>query len=1023
MNAALYSINHKVISWMVVILMVAGGIIAFNGLGQLEQPEFTIKSALIITPYPGASTEQVEEEVTLPLEDALQQMSQLKHVTSINSAGLSQIEVEMKDQYDKQSLPQVWDELRRKVNDSLGELPPGAAQPIVIDDFSDVYGYFVSITGEGYSYRELDNYSNLVRRELVTTPGVKKISVVGMPEEQVVVEISQQKLTALGLEPDYIYSLLQTQNVVSNAGKMLVGDLRVRIHPTGELSDISELKNLLVSPPSSSKLIYLGDIANIYRANSETPDALYHFNGAKALSMGISYSSGVNVVDVSKIVSAKIAELQSEMPIGMNIDVIYDQGNIVESAVSNFLINFAESVAIVIIVLLLFMGLKSGLLIGGVLVITILGTFIVMNVLNIQLQNISLGALIIALGMLVDNAIVVTEGIIIGIKRGQSRTQAAAGIVKQTQWPLLGATVIAIMAFAPIGLSSDATGEFCSSLFKVLLISLSISWITAITLTPFFCHLLFKDGDTSEAEQDPYSGTIFNIYRAILHTAMRRRVVSLIVVLLMLGSAVFGMSKVKNVFFPASTTPIFMADIWLPEGTDILATEAFVSQIEQDLFDSDSRQQHGISNVTSVVGQGAQRFALTYQPEKSYAAYAQLIIEMKDLDSLAVYAPWLEQTLRERYSDAEYRVKLIENGPSPAAKIEARFYGDDPVVLRSLAEQAEAIFHAQPAADNIRHTWRNQQLLVRPQMDLVRAREIGISKQDLDATLLRNFNGQQIGVYRDGSHLLPIVARAPEAERKNADSVNELQVWSSKYQSFVPIEQLVSSVTSQWEDPLLLRRDRKRLITVLADPALTGDETADSLLRKVRPAIEAIALPNGYFLEWGGEFETSSEAQQGIAGSIPMGYLAMFLLTVLLFNSIRQPLVIWATVPLAIIGVSFGLLALDAPMSFMAILGMLSLSGMIIKNSIVLVDQINLELSEGKAAFAAVYHSAVSRVRPVGMAALTTMLGMIPLLADPFFKSMAVTIVFGLGFATLLTLVILPVIYTLVFRIKIPAKF
>ena len=291
-----------------------------------------------------------------------------------------------------------------------------------------------------------------------------------------------------------------------------------------------------------------------------------------------------------------------------------------------------------------------------------------MNVLNIQLQNISLGALIIALGMLVDNAIVVTEGIIIGIKRGQSRTQAAAGVVKQTQWPLLGATVIAIMAFAPIGLSSDATGEFCSSLFKVLLISLSISWFTAITITPFFCYLLFKDGDTSEAEQDPYSGTIFNIYRAILHTAMRHRLISLVLVLLMLFSAVFGMSKVKNVFFPASTTPIFMADIWLPEGTDILATEAFVSQIEQDLFDPSSKQQHGIAKVTSVIGQGAQRFALTYQPEKAYAAYAQLIIEMQDLDSLAVYAPWLEQTLRERYSDAEYRVKLIENGPSPAAQ-------------------------------------------------------------------------------------------------------------------------------------------------------------------------------------------------------------------------------------------------------------------------------------------------------------------------------------------------------------------
>ncbi|WP_432467236.1 efflux RND transporter permease subunit [Agarivorans sp. Z349TD_8] len=1022
MNAALYSINHKVISWMVVVLMLVGGVISFTGLGQLEQPEFTIKTALVITNYPGASAEQVEEEVTLPLEDALQQMSQIKHVSSINSAGLSQIEVEMNDHYDKNSLPQVWDELRRKISDTQGKMPPGVGSPLIIDDFSDVYGYLLNITGEGYSYRDLDNYSNLLRRELVLSPGVKKVSVVGVPQEQVVVEISQQKLSALGLEPDYIYGLLQTQNVVSNAGEMLIDNNRVRIHPTGELADISEMKNILVSPPSSDNLIYLGDIANIYRATTETPSQLYHDNGEKALSMGISYSSGVNVVDISKSMNAKLESLKSEMPIGMKINVIYDQGKIVDKAVSGFIVNLAQSVGIVIIVLLVFMGLRSGILMGAVLVITILGTFIVMNVMHIQLQNISLGALIIALGMLVDNAIVVTEGVIIGIKKGLSRTEAAAAIVKQTQWPLLGATVIAIMAFAPIGLSSDATGEFCASLFQVLLISLSISWVMAITITPFFCYLLFKDGDQDSAEQEPYSGLIFNVYRRILNAAMHNRIISILLVLAMLGAAVVGMSKVKNVFFPASTTPIFMVDIWMPEGTDILGTEKFVSGIEQDLSKDKAKtsDQRGIVNITSVIGQGAQRYALTYQPEKGYAAYAQLIVEMQDLQSLSAYLPWLQHKLREDYPEAKYRVKLIENGPSPAAKIEARFYGDDPVVLRQLAEQAVIIFQNEPSADNIRNTWRNQQLLVRPQMDLARSREIGISKQDLDAALLRNFDSQNIGTYRDGSHLLPIVARAPAAERKNANSLNELQVWSSKYQSFVPITQLVSSFDSEWEDPIIMRRDRKRLITILADPAIGSGQTADSLLRKVRDKVEAIPLPDGYKLEWGGEFETSSEAQQGIAGSIPMGYLAMFLLTVLLFNSIKQPLIIWLTVPLAVIGVAFGLLALDAPLSFMAILGMLSLSGMIIKNSIVLVDQINLELEEGQSPYEAVYHSSVSRVRPVGMAALTTMLGMIPLLSDPFFQSMAVTIVFGLGFATVLTLVVLPVIYTLIYRIKVP---
>ncbi|MBF4333330.1 efflux RND transporter permease subunit, partial [Vibrio anguillarum] len=368
--------------------------------------------------------------------------------------------------------------------------------------------------------------------------------------------------------------------------KMLVGDYRIRIHPTGELADITEMKHILVSPAGSDKLIYLGDIAKIYRTTTEAPSEIYHSNGEKALSVGISYSSGVNVVDISRAISQHIGSLSAEIPVGMQLNVIYDQGAIVDKAVSGFIINLAQSVAIVILVLLVFMGLKSGVLMGAVLTITILGTFIVMNVFGIQLQNVSLGALIIALGMLVDNAIVVTEGIIIGIRKGLSRKEAASRIVKQSQGPLLGATIIAIMAFAPIGLSSDATGEFCASLFQVLLISLSISWVTAITITPFFCYLLFKDGDKSNAETNPYNGVIFTLYDKILSSAMRYRLLSLIIVVIMLIATVIGMTKVKNVFFPASTTPIFMVDIWMPEGTDILGTETLVNRIEHDLLNT-----------------------------------------------------------------------------------------------------------------------------------------------------------------------------------------------------------------------------------------------------------------------------------------------------------------------------------------------------------------------------------------------------------------------------------------------------
>lgn len=1017
MNIAHYSINHKVISWMFILLMLIGGSISFTGLGQLEFPEFTIKNALVITPYPGASPEQVEEEVTLRLEDAIQQMSQIKHITSINSAGLSQIEVEMKEQYDAKALPQIWDELRRKVNDAVADLPPGAASPQVIDDFSDVFGILMNITGEGYSYRELENYANFLRRELVMIDGVKKVSVVGAPQEQVVVEISQQKLAALGLDQNYIYQQIKNQNVVSNAGAIRVGQGRIRINPTGEFANVSEMQRLLVSPPGSKDMVHLGDIANVYKTETETPKLIYHNMGNNALSLGISFTSGVNVVDISKAIAAQISELQSKLPLGMSLNTVYDQGAMVDKSVTGFLLNLAEAIAIVILVLLVFMGVRSGLLMGVVLLLTILGTFIVMKVLNIQLQIISLGALIIALGMLVDNAIVVTEGILIGLKRGQTRYQAAGDIVKQTQWPLLGATIVAILAFAPIGLSDNATGEFCLSLFQVLFISLFLSWITAITITPFFCHLLFKDGEVSDSEEDLYKGAFFTAYRTILSLAMRFRLLSLALVIAMLVAAIIGMGHVKNVFFPASSTPIFLVDIWMPEGTDIRATESFVSQVEDKIISHDKEVGVGLKNITSVIGQGAQRYVLPYAPEKGYNAYAQLLIEMNDLQSLSAGVPELTKQLRDNYPEAQFRVKLMENGPAPAAKIEARFYGDDPIVLRKLASQAEQIMIAEPSAENVRHNWRNQVNVIRPQVNNAQAKKVGISKQDLDTAMLVNFSGMPVGTYREQSHLLPIVARAPEQERLDADSLLKLQVWSAENSAFVPVTQIVSSFASEWENPIIMRRDRKRVLAVFADPLLGSDETADSVLRKLRPKVEAIALPAGYKLEWGGEFETSSEAQAGIASSLPMGYLAMFLITVVLFNSVRQPLVIWFNVPLAIIGIASGLLIFDAPFSFMAILGLLSLSGMVVKNGIVLIDQIRVELNEGKAPYDAVFESSVSRVRPVCMAAITTMLGMIPLLFDPFFKSMAVTIIFGLGFATLLTLIVLPVTYVLIFRI------
>ncbi|KJZ03715.1 efflux RND transporter permease subunit [Pseudoalteromonas piscicida] len=1019
MSLAKWSIENKVISWMFALLLLIAGAVSYLGLGQLEDPEFTLKKAMVVTMYPGASPQQVEEEVTFPIENAIQSLPYVDYVTSISSPGKSQITVEMKSKYRKKDLQQIWDELRRKVNDLSPKLPPGVRPPSVIDDFADVYGELYAITGEGYSYDELKDYVDFLKRELVLVEGVSKVTVAGEQQAQVIVEISTQKLSQLGIAPSYIFSLLQAQNTVSNAGKIRVGDESIRLHPTGEFTDVAELEGLLISKPGAKELIYLGDVAKVTREYAEVPNHITRFDQKRALLVGVSFTSGVNVVEVGKEIEHHLQQLEYQRPYGITINTVYNQPTEVETSVDGFIVSLLEAVAIVIIVLLIFMGVKSGILIGGILLITVLGTFIFMKIFAIDLQRISLGALIIALGMLVDNAIVVTEGILINIKRGQSKVKAAVNIVEQTKWPLLGATVIGITAFAPIGLSSDASGEFAGSLFWVLLISLLLSWVTAITLTPFFANMMFKgpkekSSDTSE-EDDPYKGVIFTVYKSMLTFCLKNRAITIISMVLLLVAAVVGFKSVKQSFFPASNTPMFYVDYWHYQGADIRSTAQNVEKIESFLLADPM-----VNEVTATIGQGAPRFMLTYSPEKQYDAYGQLIVRVKDREAVVAMIAKLRDYELENELDGRLKIKRMEIGPSTDAKIEARFSGPDPVVLRQLAEEAKGIISQDDKAFNIRDNWRQRTKLIRPQFNELKARRLGISKSDLDQLLLTSVSGNKVGLYRDGTQLLPIIARSPEEERLNVENLGDLQIFSPVLSVYVPVSQIVDDFSVTWEDSLIMRRDRKRTITVMADHDVIGDETPAKLFARVKADIEAIELPQGYEMQWGGEYESSSKAKKAIFGSLPIGYLAMFMITVLLFNSVKKPLVIWSTVPLAIIGVTAGLVLLQAPFSFMALLGLLSLSGMLIKNGIVLMDQINIEIDSGKSPYQAVFDSGVSRVRPVSMAAITTILGMIPLLFDVFFQSMAVTIMFGLGFATILTLIVLPVLHCLYFGIEQP---
>ncbi|EJE4693561.1 TPA: multidrug efflux RND transporter permease subunit VmeV [Vibrio parahaemolyticus] len=1015
MNIAEYSIKNKVISWLFIVILAIGGVTSFLELGRLEDPAFTIKDAMIVATYPGATSKEVEEELTYPLEKEIRKLPYIDRITSTSSNGMSQIMVSMKMDYGPDELPQIWDEMRRKINDLQPTLPQGVQSLQIVDDFGDVYGVMLMLTGDDYDYVELKRYADHLRREIELVDGVGKVDIAGDQQEMLFVEISLDRLASLNLDMNVVSGLLNQQNNVVSAGEVMVNGESLVIRPSGTLNTVQALENLIIHGRDTGNLIRLKDVATITRGIQEKPGNMILFNGKKAINIGISFASGVNVVEVGERLNAELSSLESIKPAGLDMSYFYNQAQEVDDSVKAFVISLAEAVAIVIIVLLFTMGLRSGVIIGVVLLLTVFGTFILMNYNNIELHRISLGALIIALGMLVDNAIVVVEGILVGLKKGRTKVQAAVDIVKQTQWPLLGATVIAITAFAPIGLSQDATGEFMGSLFWVLCFSLFLSWVTAITLTPFLADLLLKEEekDTNGEDEDPYKGWLFVVFGALLKFSLRFRWMTVAAMVALLVGAVIAFGNVKQQFFPPSNTPMFYVDMWMPEGTDIRQTIKQAEKVESYI-----RQQDDIDFVSVSIGQGLQRFALTYQPEKSYEAYAQFQVRTTDRDNMFKLLHKLDDNLAKTFDEPTFQFKLMEFGPSPASKIEARITGPDPKVLRELAVQVEDILHTDPGARNIRHDWRERTKELVPVFNESKARRLGISKEDLSSTLQMAFGGSTFGVLRDGTHTLPIMMRLPEAERVDFESLQNVKIWSPSLQTYIPVDQIIDGVELDWSEPLIQRRDRKRTLTVLADHDVLSDDTAASLFARVQPKVMALHIPEGYEITWGGEYESSKDAQEGLFGSLPMGYLLMFIITILLFNSIKKPLVIWFTVPLSIIGVAFGLLTTNMPFSFTAFLGLLSLSGMILKNGIVLLDQINLELESGKDPYLAIVDSAISRVRPVSMAALTTILGMIPLVFDAFFGSMAITIMAGLGFATVLTLIVVPVMFAILFRIK-----
>ncbi|WP_321448248.1 efflux RND transporter permease subunit [uncultured Cohaesibacter sp.] len=1005
LSIARASIDKALLTWILILGCLIGGFWGFVSMGRLEDPAFSIKTAVVITQYPGASAEDVSREVSEPLESAIQQMSEIDYITSSNSPGLSRITVNIRMEFGPDALPQIWDKLRHRVSDAVGDLPDGARAPQVNDGFGDVYGIFMAVTTPGFSDSEIHDLASYLRRNLLAVDGVASVELDGLPDEVIYVEPNQAILNNLALSPSSIMQAISTANPVNKTGALHEQGQITRLAAPKGSSSVEQIGNLTIG--ASGKLISIHDFASVSRATNDNPNRLVRFDGERAFTLGISGREDLNIVDIGHRVDSRLEALMQDIPYGVEFHPIYQQHLVVEQASDNFLINLALSISIVITILGLFMGWRAAIVVGSTLLLTVVGTLFFMAWFGIEMQRISLGALIIAMGMLVDNAIVIAEGMQSEMRMGKTSRDAVGNVASKTQIPLLGATVIAIMAFAGIGLSSDATGEFLFSLFAVIAISLLLSWVLAVTVTPLLGHYLFRSG--KNGGQDPYDGLIFRAYGSLLNGALQLRwfVVGGLILLTAICYAGFG--QVKQEFFPPSNTPLFFVHYKLPQGTDIKKTSA-----DMHILESWLSQREDVVSTATFIGRGASRFMLTYQAEESLKSYGHLIIRARSLEDIPSLREDLTTFAESTLPDGLFRTERLAFGPGGGTPIQGRFSGPDPKKLRQLADEAKArMLAASDRVANVRQDWYEQELVLRPDYVEDQALIAGVSRGDISNMLQMATEGLTAGIYREGDRRIPIMLRTSATTERQSSYLMDQPVFAQSAGRYIPISGVVEGLSPEIENTHIQRRDRVYTLTVLS--GVVDGTNAASVLEEVRPAIEAMKLPSGYHFEWGGEYETQSQAQESLALKLPVTLVVMIVISILLFGKLRQPLIIWLLVPMAVNGVAIGLLATGIPFSFTALLGLLSLSGMLIKNGIVLVEEIDLVRQEGLALNKAIVRASTTRVRPVLLAAVTTILGMLPLLWDAFFASMAVTIMGGLGFATILTLIAAPVFYRLFF--------
>ena len=1015
MDLTRLAIDNDRVTAVLLLMVLVGGVTAFFGLPRDEDPGFTIRVAQVVTRFPGASPVRVEQLVTDKIEKAIQEMPELDFVTSESATGISIIRVNLKEEYT--DLRPIWDDLRRKVEGVIPDLPPDSVTPVVNDEFGDVFGVVLTLIGEGFSYAELKQVADEVRNELLLLGEVAKVDIFGDQEERLFIDYNNARLVELGLAPGQLAGILASSNIIVPGGAITVGPERIVLEPTGNFESVRDVSRTLVSLPGGRGVVYLGDIARVYRGYIDPPASLVSASGVPALALGVSMVQGGNIITLGEQVSAAVQRLRAAYPWGLEFDLVAYQPGRVEASVNGFVVNLLQAVAVVMAVMLLFLGLRTGLVVASLIPMAILLTFLVMSGFDIGLDRMSLAALIIALGMLVDNAIVMAENTQVLVDDGQDPKEAAIRSAAELRVPLLTSSLTTAAAFLPIFLAESTVGEYTAPLFKVVSIALLASWLLALTLIPLLCRYFIRPRRTRATESGGFAGR----YTSWLAAVLRHRVWSLAVIVLLFSGAIYLARYVPNIFFPPSDNAFFKADLELPVGSDIEATREVVARLETfiraELLAGDGRA--GVTDWVSYIGEGGPRYVLGHTPKPPKPHYAYVLLNVSDHRAIDGLIARLERFSFNNFPDLTATFRRPLNGPPVEKPVQIRLLGPDDAVLFRFADQVKSYLRERPGTLNITDDWgpRAKKLLVR--INEARARRAAVSNQQIAVSLQTGLSGLVSTDFREGDDLIPVVLRSELADRQDLSKLETLSVFSEASGVSVPLRQ-VADIEVVWQPAQILRRDRLRNVTVSSD--LDSDITASEVTAELIPWLEDLSAdwPVGYRWELGGEYESSGKAQASIRAELPVTAFIIAFLLVTQFNSLRRTVIILLTIPLGLIGVMPGLLATGATLGFMTFLGIISLSGIIINNAIVLIDRIGLEQKEnGLTPGEAVLAAGARRLRPILLTTATTVLGMVPLWigGGALFQSMAIAIIFGLLFATVLTLGFVPLLYALFFRI------